>query len=306
MRILIVGAGALGGYFGGRLAQAGRDVTFLVRPRRAAALKEAGLFIVSPLGDFHLAGPAMVTKEKVGEPFDLILLSCKAYDLDDAMDSFAAAVGSQTTILPMLNGMRHLDALTARFGEGKSLGGLCQISATLDEQGRIHHLNNLHSLVFGETDGGWTSRMKAIAAALSDAGFDAEPSDAILQEMWEKWVFIAALAGITSMMRSAVGDIVAAGAGDLALSLYDQCAAIAQANGFAPRAAAAERSRAILTAPESPIKASMLRDIEAGRKTEGEQILGDLLRRARGQDGLLLRVAHAHVKAYEAGKERRP
>jgi len=306
MRILIIGAGALGGYFGGRLAQAGRDVTFLVRPRRAEVLRQSGLTLLSPFGDFHLAQPQLVTEDRLADRFDLILLSCKAYDLDGAMTAFSAAVGPRTTILPLLNGMGHLDRLAAHFGADKLLGGFCQISATLDGEGRVTHLNDLHSLVFGELDGAEGARMDEIGAALTGAGFDARPSAAIRQEMWEKWIFIAALAGITCLMRAPVGDIVAAGASDLALALFDQCAGIAAANGFAPGPASAERSRAILTAHGSPIMASMLRDLEAGKPIEGQQIFGDLLRRAkeRAPDASLLRIAHAQAMAYEARRAR--
>jgi 2-dehydropantoate 2-reductase len=306
MRILVVGAGALGGYFGGRLAQAGRDVTFLVRARRAGQLEKNGLSILSPHGDFHLAKPSITTAEKLGDPFDLVLLSCKAYDLDGAIASFAAAVGPQTTIVPMLNGMRHLDVLGDRFGAERCLGGLCQISAALDDQGRILHLNDLHSLVFGELNGVESARMGAIASTLANAGFDQQPCPEIRQEMWEKWIFIAALAGITCLMRAAIGDIVAAGGADLALSLFDENAAIAGANGFQPRPASIKRSKTILTTQGSPIKASMLRDIEAHKPTEGEHILGDLLRRAEatGADRSLLRIAYLHTKAHETKRAR--
>jgi 2-dehydropantoate 2-reductase len=306
MRILVVGAGALGGYFGGRLTQAGRDVTFLVRTCRAELLRKNGLSILSPHGDFHLAKPQITTAERLKDPFDLVLLSCKAYDLDSAMASFAAAVGPQTTILPMLNGMRHLDELGDRFGAEKCLGGLCQISAALDGEGRIQHFNDLHSLVFGELNGAETTRMESIASVLANAGFDSQPCPVIRQEMWEKWIFIAALGGITCLMRAAIGDIVAAGAADLALGLFDENIAIAGANGFQPRPASIERSKAILTARGSPIKASMLRDIEANKPTEGEHILGDLLRRAEatGAEPSLLRIAYLHTKAYEAKRVR--
>ncbi len=257
MRILIVGAGALGGYFGGRLAQAGRDVTFLVRPRRAEALGKTGLILISPYGDFCLAAPQLVTEDRLTQPFDLVLLSCKAYDLDGAMASFASAVGPGTAILPTLNGMRHLEVLTARFGAEKCLGGLCMISATLDDEGRILHLNDQHSLVFGELDGARTARMESITKALTGAGFDARPSSAIRQEMWEKWIFIAALAGITSLMRATVGDIVAAGAGETTLGLFEECALIATAHGFAPRPEANERWRSMQSAPGSPMSFAM-------------------------------------------------
>ncbi len=305
MRILVVGAGAVGGYFGGRLLQAGRDVTFLVRPRRAALLARHGLSIRSPVGDFHHPAPPLVTEDRLAEPFDLVLLSCKAYDLDGAVASFAKAVGPQTAILPLLNGMRHLDVLADRFGAERVLGGLCVISATLDADGRIIHLNDLHSLTFGELDGSRSPRIEKIASALLGAEFDARLSDEILQDMWEKWVFIATAAGITCLMRAAIGDIVAAGAADLASALLDECAAIAADQGFPPRAPFLERTRATVTAPGSPLMASMLRDIEGGLKAEGDHILGDLLRRAAKPDARsMLHIADLHVRTYEARRLR--
>jgi 2-dehydropantoate 2-reductase len=305
MRILVVGAGAVGGYFGGRLLEAGRDVTFLVRPRRAAALAKNGLTIRSPVGDFHRPSPPTVSEEDIAEPFDLVLLSCKAYDLDGASASFARAVGENTSILPLLNGMRHLDLLAGRFGPKPVLGGQCVISATLDADGAIVHLNELHALSFGELDGSRSKRIETIASALLNAGFEARLSDEIRQEMWEKWVFIAAAAGITCLMRSAVGDYVAAGASDLAAGLLEECAAISAGQGFQPREAALARARAVLTAAGSPLKASMLRDIEGGKPVEGDQILGDLLRRAaKPDDRSLLRIATLHVRAYEAQRTR--
>ena len=303
MRILVVGAGAVGGYFGGRLLEAGRDVTFLLRPRRAAELAKHGLTIRSPLGDFHRPAPPIVLQEGLAEPFDLVLLSCKAYDLDGAMASFAQAVGPATAILPLLNGMRHIAQLAEPFGAERVLGGQCAISATLDAIGAVVHLNDWHALSFGELDGSRSQRIEAIASALLNAGFDARLSDEIRQEMWEKWVFIATAAGITCLMRSAVGDYVAAGAADLALRLLDECASIAAAQGFPLRAPALERARAAMTGVGSPIKASMLRDIEGGKPVEGDQILGDLLRRAaKPDDRSLLRIATLHVKAYELAR----
>jgi 2-dehydropantoate 2-reductase len=305
MRILVVGAGAVGGYFGGRLLEAGRDVTFLVRPRRAAALAKSGLTIRSRLGDFHRPSPPIVLQEDIAEPFDLVVLSCKAYDLDGASASFARAVGENTSVLPLLNGMRHLDLLADRFGPKPVLGGQCVISATLDADGAIVHLNDLHALSFGELDGSRSARIETVASALLNAGFDARLSDEIRQEMWEKWVFIAAAAGITCLMRSAVGDYVAAGASDLAARLLEECAGIAAGQGFQPREAALARARAALTAAGSPLKASMLRDIEGGKPVEGDQILGDLLRRAaKPDDRSLLRIATQHVRAYEAQRTR--
>jgi 2-dehydropantoate 2-reductase len=248
MRILVVGAGAIGGYFGARLIEAGRDVTFLVRPKRAAQLAR-GLRVASRLGDIELHDVPTATAETLREPFDLIVLSTKAYDIDGAMTSFAPAVGPQTAILPLLNGIRHLDLLGARFGAQHVLGGQCLISTAVDPDGRIIHLNDMHLLSFGELDGTRSPRVEAIAATFSGAKFEARLSGAILHEMWEKWVFIAAAAGITCLMRATIGDIVAAGAADLAAALLDDCGAIATRQGFAPNRAVMERNRAALTTP---------------------------------------------------------
>jgi 2-dehydropantoate 2-reductase len=305
MRVLAVGAGAIGGYFGGRLLAAGRDVTFLVRPRRAALLAQNGLLVVSRHGDLKLAAPPTVTEEALREPFDLVLLSCKAYDLDAAIKSFAPAVGPNTAILPLLNGMRHIEVLEGRFGGERVLGGTCFISTVLDREGRIVHLNEAHSLSFGERDGSRSKRAEAIMQTLSGANFDARLSDAILQEMWDKWVFLATLAGITCLMRASIGDIVAAGASDLAEDLLAECTSVAREQGFPPSGASLQRSRATLTAAGSGLTASMLRDVESGARTEADHIIGDLLhRRGHPAPDALLGIAYAHLKAYEARRLR--
>jgi 2-dehydropantoate 2-reductase len=306
MKTLVIGAGAVGGYFGGRLLEAGQDVTFLGRPQRAARLAQAGLAIQSPAGNLHIPNPPTIQADAAHAPFDLIVLSCKAYDLEDAIRSFAPFVGPDTIILPLLNGMGHLDRLEAQFGAQAVLGGLCLISSTLDADGRILHLNDMHTIAFGERDGVRTDRISAIAAMFSGAKFTAKLSDAVMQEMWEKWVFIATLAGITCLMRASVGDIIAAGGGDLSTALLAECTAIAAAQGFPPSDIALQRNRTLFTTQGSPMTASMLRDIEGNGRTEAEHLLGDLMRRgeAQGIAAPLLRTAYLHVAAYEARQAR--
>src|SRR5215470_8704655 len=286
MRFLVVGAGATGGYFGGRLLEAGRDVTFLVRPARAERLAAAGLTITSPASDVTLRSPPAVLASELRDPFDAVILSCKAYDLDGAIESFAPAVGPDTAVVPLLNGMRHLDALDARFGADRVLGGSCFISARLDEGGQISHVSDLHRLAFGERSGGLSPRVEALAADMAGAKFEAVASDQILLAMWEKWVFLASLAGVTCLARAAVGDIVAAGGADLAAALLEECRAIATAAGYPPRADALKASLARLTDPGSSVTASMLGDVERRGRTEADHVLGDLVRRCGGaQDG---------------------
>ena len=297
MRILVVGAGAIGGYFGARLAVAGRDVTFLVRPKRAEQLA-GGLIVRSPKGDAKVAAPKLVSE--VREPFDLVLLSCKSYDLDSAMDSFARAVGPATMILPLLNGESHIDTLKKRFGAGAVLGGQCQISSTLDEQGHIVHLNDWHLLGFGELDGSRSTRIEAVNQSFLGANFEPQLSLQILQDMWEKWVFIASMAGITCLMRASLGDIATAGGTGNALELFAECSAISGKNGYVLRTAMRERIRGTLSTPGSTLMASMLRDVEGHRRTEHEHVLGDLLARAQGIRAPVLEICLAHMRAYEA------
>jgi 2-dehydropantoate 2-reductase len=292
----------MGGYFGGRLLEAGRDVTFLVRPRRAEQLAATGLVITSPKGNASLPSPPTVLAADLRTPFDVVILSCKAYDLDAAMDAITPAVGPNTAVLPLLNGMRHLDSLDDRFGAERVLGGSCFISAKLDEAGRIAHLSELHRLAFGARSSGALARVKAIAEAMAGAKFEASACEDVVQEMWEKWVFLAALAGITCLTRAAIGDVVAAGGAHLTTALLDECAAIATAAGFAPRPEPLHAAIRRLTHPASAVTASMLLDIERRGPTEADHILGDLLRR-RGEvegDRSLLRIAYTAVKAAEA------
>ncbi len=308
MRTLVVGAGAIGGYFGGRLLEINRDVTFLVRSKRAAELATHGLNIRSRFGDVTLAHPATILSENLSETFDLVLLSCKAYDLENAITSFAPAVGPDTVILPLLNGMRHLEILNQRFGRERVLGGQCLIAAALTD-GEIVHLNDTHELSFGEQSGALSERVKAIATLMEGARFTAHASTEILQEMWEKWVFLASLAGSTCLMRAAIGDICASpGGADFIVGLLEECRSIAAAAGYAMRDAQLKRARNMLTAKGATLTASMLRDLERNAPIEADHIIGDLLRREKEGSSpgkvSLLSIAYTHLKAYEARRAR--
>ena len=305
MRTLIVGAGAVGGYFGGRLLEANRDVTFLVRPRRAEELASRGLQIHSRLGDVTISKPSTVLAENLRDTFDLVLLSCKAYDLESAIQSFAPAVGPQTAIVPLLNGMRHLEILDQRFGRDLVLGGQCLIAASVN-QGEIVHLNENHELSFGERDGALSERVKRITRLMDGVRFYAHVSTEILLEMWEKWVFLASLAGSTCLMRAAIGDICASqGGADFILGLLDECRSIAANAGYPMREAQFNRARSMLTAAVT-LTASMLRDIERNAPIEADHIIGDLLNRGEKSRESLprLSMAYTHLKSYEARRAR--
>jgi len=311
MRFLIVGAGAIGGYFGGRLLEAGADVTFLVRPGRREQLLATGLVLKSQYGDVTIADPPTVLAHQIDGAYDVVLVSSKSYDLESTIRDFAPAVGPGTSILPLLNGMGHYDMLSSAFGADRVLGGLCFISSTLNDAGHVVHLNEFHTLVLGELGGGVSSRVDDVFTTMSRGNFVTQSSASVMQDLWEKWSFIAALGALTTLTRATVGDVVEAGAGDLAESLLQECSAIAARNGHAPREASIERSRRFLNTPRSTLQASMAKDIERGARIEADHIIGDLLRRGASSDSgepsgsaPLLRVAYAALKCYEARRQR--
>jgi len=306
MRLLVLGAGGVGGYFGGRLAEAGADVTFLVRPKRAAQLAAEGLRIRSRFGDARLE-VRCVMQEQVRPDYDVILFTAKAYDLAGALEAIAPALAGRGHVLPLLNGMAHMAALDARFGRARVLGGVAYIAATLAADGEIQHLNDFHRVWFGPRAAGAAPVCEALAAAFARTGVEWQRVDAIEQAMWDKWVLLATLAGITCLMRAAVGDIVATRAGErITLALLAECAAVAGAEGFATAEPALASYRGMLTKAGSDFTASMLRDIESGGRTEGDHILGAMLALARkhGLASPVLEIASSHVEAYAARKER--
>ena len=302
MRILVLGAGAVGGYFGGRMAEGGADVTFLVRAKRRAALERDGLRVKSAVGDLRLAVKTVGAGEKT-VPFDVVLLSAKSYDLDSAIESVAPAVGEDTAVVPVLNGMAHLDRLSARFGAQRVLGGACYIGATLDADGVVQHMGRMQSLVFGELDGQASARVQAFAEILARTKLDFEASRTIRQAMWDKFVLLAALAATTTLTRATIGEIVAAPSGEaFTLATLAECTAVAKAEGFAPTPAAYDSARGTLTQRGSGFSASMMRDMLKGGPTEGDHVIGDMVRRgaARQVDTPILRAALTNLEAYEA------
>jgi len=305
MRILIVGAGAVGGYFGGRLAQAGRDVTFLVRPRRAEQIQAQGLQILSPYyGDFTVR-PKTITAAQIVSPYDIIFLSVKSYDLAAAVDDFAPAVGPRTVIIPVLNGMHHMDVLTERFGENAVLGGVCYVATEIDSQGRVIQLADFQSLDYGELDGKKTSRIEAVHQVFRGAGFDTAISEDVLRDMWQKWVWLASLGAVTCLLRGNIGEIAAVPGGvELSLSALRECAAIAGACGYLlSEAFLAERSSQ-LTAPGSPLTSSMYRDLKGKARVEADAILGDLIERGRkrGVSAPIVQEAFVSLTIYQQGR----
>lgn len=301
MKLLVLGAGATGGYFGGRLAQAGADITFLVRHARRAQLERDGLRIVSPLGDATLPVNT-VDASAVRSDYDYVLLSCKAYDLGSAMEAIAPAIGERTTIVPLLNGMAHLAKLDEKFGAARVMGGTCWISATLDADGVIRQVDPLQRIAFGERGGAGSGRGVDLASAFAAAGVPCELVDNIELEMWEKLAFLSVFAAATCLFRANIGEIVAAPGGLDALkgAFAINCEVAARA-GYPLRPEAIERALKVLTVGGAR-NASMRHDLDSGHRVESDQIIGWMIDVARnhGLDPTLLSHAFTQLKAYEA------
>lgn len=309
LRILVVGAGATGGYFGGRLAEAGRDVTFLLRPGRASAIRADGLQIVSEYGDVALH-PQVVEVGELEDTYELILLCVKAFALEQAMDDLAPAVGPDTLILPLLNGLRHIDLLADRFGRDRVLGGVAVVSTTLDERGRVVQLASMQELTYGplgqaglgQAGPSAAARLTDIDTGLQDAGFSARFSDSIIAAMWQKWVMLASAGALNLLLRGTVGDIVAVPGGvDIAREMVAETIAIAAAAGQPLSAGAWRRIADMVTAPGSTFTTSMYRDLLAGQPVESVAIIGDLVARAEelGVATPLLRLAGTQLAVYQ-------
>ena len=301
MKLLVLGAGGIGGYFGGRLAEAGADVTFLVRPTRREQIERDGLLIESPLGNARIAARTVVAGElKPG--YDLVLFTCKAYDLDSAIEAIAPVMEARCAVLPMLNGLAHFDRLDARFGAQAVLGGTCQINVILRPDGSVLHTDTLNRLIFGERDRSKSARTKSLEAVLGKTTIDWTHSEDIVQDLWEKIVFLSTLAATTCLFRANVGEIMATHDGR---SIVERCLAanieIAKREGHAPRAATLAWARDRLTDAKGKWSASMLRDLESGKDVEADHIVGFMLERARrhGIDDAVLAIAFAHLQAYE-------
>jgi 2-dehydropantoate 2-reductase len=305
VKILVVGAGAVGGYFGARLAQAGRDVTFLIKPNRVEQLQRDGLRIVSPHGDLTLQ-PQTVTTGDIHGPYDLIFLSVKAQALDQAIKDMAPAVGPDTMIFPVLNGMRHMETLVRSFGEHAVLGGVCMVSSDIDNQGRIVQMSPMQKLIYGERGSErneeTTPRIRSLDETLRGAGFETELSTSIVAAMWHKWVFIAAFGLVTCLLHGSIGEVNEVPGGErVALDALEECAAVAAACGFALPPAFLDGLRTQMTAKGSKFTSSMYRDMEKGASVEVETILGDLLAHGQkhGLETPLLQAGCVRLRVYQ-------
>jgi 2-dehydropantoate 2-reductase len=301
MRVLVVGAGAVGGYFGGRLLEKGVDVTFLVRKRRKQQLQERGLVIQSVHGDAVLMPKTLMAGEKA-EAFDLVIFSNKAYHLQEAIQDVKPYVGKETLILPLLNGMAHMELLWSEFGKESVLGGLCFIETTLDGQGTIIQSSPSHDVKFGEWSGEITERVKKLEQLFTGCNARFRLSDQIVTDMWHKYLFIATMSGVTTLFRAPIGPIRDGEYGqEIILRLAKEIAAVMRAHGAPIAEQIEEKQLAQMNEMAPEMKSSMQRDMEKGQMVEADHLQGYLLKLAQQyhMDTPLLKVVYHHLKLYE-------
>lgn len=301
MKILVLGCGAIGGYLGGRLQQAGLNVTFLVREHRQKLLQDNGLSITSPFGDAHLQVNT-VTRTGLKGAYDLTILTCKSYDLNDAIDTISPAIGSNTIVLPLLNGLNHFQKLDEKLNIDRVLGSFCYLSATMDEMGKIHHLSSYHSLTFGARRSSQSALINPLLDILSPANFNVKMSGDVLTDLWAKFTFLCAAAAVNCMMRGNIGEIMNTQYGrQIIVRILNECNAVASAYGFYPLARDTALAIAQLTEVKSSFEASMYKDLKIKQRTEYDHIVGDMVKKGQeaGVTTPYLIAALTHLEVYE-------
>ncbi|MGQ9007199.1 ketopantoate reductase family protein [Bacillus stercoris] len=303
MKFLVVGAGGVGGYIGARLSEKGNDVTFLVRQKRAEQLKKTGLVIHSEKGNVTFQ-PELISAGETGQ-FDIVIIASKAYSLDQVINDVKPFIHLESVIIPFLNGYRHYEQLFAAFSKEQVLGGLCFIESALDSKGEIHHTSASHRFVFGEWNGERTERIRALEEAFSGVKAEVITSGHIEKDIWKKYLFIAAQAGITTLFQRPLGPILDTEAGrHTAQTLIGEIGAVLRKEGVPADPDLEEESFRTMTSMSYHMKSSMLRDMENGQTTEGDHLHGFLLEKAKRLSlaAPVLETVYANLQMYEAEK----
>lgn len=302
MKVLIVGAGAVGGLFGAYLHQYGVNVKFLLRPARKALIDSEGLTLALPAGSIKLE-PNTVTANQLTGGYDLVILANKAHALDGVIQDITPAMGPSTHILPLLNGLRHLDQLDQVFGPERVLGGIAKTVATLAEPTKIQVSNAYSSLTVGARSADQQARAQAVWQLLSAAGIETELSEHIIDDMWDKFCRMASLGAANCLLQATVGEYMRSDAGGaVALQLLRECVDTAQAAGHPMHPQAVAGFERAMTNPNSSFNSSMYRDMRAGLPIEGEHLVGDMLARSQAArlSSPMLTVANAVLQTYSA------
>ncbi|MFI4903338.1 MAG: 2-dehydropantoate 2-reductase [Burkholderiales bacterium] len=282
MRIAIIGAGGVGGYFGARLALAGEDVHFVARGAQLAVMRAAGLRVRRDGGDLEVRAVRATDDPAAIGPVDAVLIAVKLWDTESAAGLARTLTGAETAVVSLQNGVRKDDTLRAVLGAGNVLGGVCYISAFIEAPGVIRQVGSMQKIVLGEYDGRASARARALLASLERAGIDAALSDSVARAIWEKFVFLACLAGTTSAIRLPIGAIRGNPATRaLFRDALAEVVAVARAEGVALTDAFVDDRMAFADSLPATMTSSMHGDLEHGRRLELDWLSGDVVARGR-------------------------
>jgi 2-dehydropantoate 2-reductase len=305
MKILMVGAGAVGGQFGAYLHESGADVQFLLRPARKKIIDAEGLTLDLPAGKLQIQ-PRTLSAPELTPDFDLIIVSCKAYSLNSVITDITQAMGKQTVILPLLNGLRHLDILGRKFGDDRVLGGIAKTVATLASPSCIQIKHGPGNITVGARTPDQRQTAHAVWSQLHAGGIQAYFSEHVMDDMWDKYCLMASLGAANCLLGGTVGEYMRSQAGgEIALQLFKECVDTAQASGHPLHPESIARIQHALTNRHSGFSASMYRDMQAGLPVEGDHLVGDMMRRgeALGVACPMLKIAHAVLETYMGRRE---
>lgn len=281
MRITVIGAGAVGGYFGGRMLEAGMDVTFLVREKRAEQLREKGLQIRSDLGEAHLHNLRLAIDPERIEACDLVIVAVKNYQLPVAIDSIRSLIAKGAKVLPLLNGVEHYDVLREAFGVEAVMGGMCQILAKLDQEGEVVQIGSVHDLSVGPLHAGQEQLGQLLKEACIGASMRISYRDDILKQIWKKYAFITAFSGVTTASRLPIGELIGCEATQKVLhNVLSEMSELAAAKEVPLADGFADHTLGLMHKMLKESTSSMHQDLMNGLPLEVESLQGGAIRMA--------------------------
>ena len=300
MKVLILGVGGLGGFFGAHLQKTNCDVTFLVTDKTKKLVSETGIKILSDFGNFKI-NPILITKKSLKINYDVIIISCKAYHLDEAIADLKPTQ-KNAIIIPLLNGQAHISKLEKAFKRENVFGGVAHVSSNTTSPGEIKHVGKIKRLTFGSRYEVNKNIANEFYQLCRKADFQTMLSDNIDHDIWEKWIFIATIAGSTTLFQTSIDNISKKPNGKIFIqNLWNECINISKENGYELRAEAKSLHEDLLFKSDVPFKASMLVDMEKKLMTEHEHIFFEFIKLGKKKklNTSLLETCHLNMNIYE-------
>ena len=277
MKVLILGVGGLGGFFGAHLQKTNCDVTFLVRENTKKLVSERGIKILSDFGNFKI-NPVLITKKDLKINYDVVMISCKAYDLEEAIADLKPSQ-KNAVIIPLLNGQAHINKLEKAFKKENVFGGVAHVSSNTNAPGEIKHVGKIKRLSFGPRYKGNEQIANDFYQLCRKADFQTILSEDINQDIWEKWIFLATIAGATTLFQTSIDNINTKPNGKIFIqNLWNECINISKENGYELRTESKSLHEDLLFKSDYPFKASMLVDMEKKIMTEHEHIFFEFIK----------------------------